>query len=98
MDIMTRKKKTTIRIFPESWVEACDFRMFFPVKERPLELKYWFGKGSVLLARSGRFPEVNFLGIERQLIRVNRSGGSVSGRVVKMCDCCAWRGIMRSVG
>ena len=74
MEIMKRKKKTTIRIFPESWVEACDFRMFFPSQEHPLEVDIGSGKGRFLLARSGRFPEVNFLGIERQLIRVNRSG------------------------
>jgi tRNA (guanine-N7-)-methyltransferase len=32
------------------------------------------GKGRFLAARSGRFPEINFLGIERQLIRIDKSG------------------------
>jgi tRNA (guanine-N7-)-methyltransferase len=74
MNVMGRKKKTTIRIFPESWVGACDFRSFFPVRERPFEVDIGSGKGRFLLARSGRFPDINFLGIERQLVRVNRSG------------------------
>ena len=97
---MTRKKKTTIRIFPESWVETCDFRMFFPSQERPLEVDIGSGKGRFLLARSGRFPEINFLGIERQLIRVNRRGRKCELAGRKKCTITkngVMSGIMRSV-
>ena len=71
---MAPKKKTTIRVFPTSWLEPCDFGSFYENPEQPLEVDIGSGKGRFLLARSGRFPERNFLGIERQLVRVNRSG------------------------
>jgi tRNA (guanine-N7-)-methyltransferase len=71
---MAPKKKTTIRIFPPNWLEPYDFGLCFEQPDQPLEVDIGSGKGRFLLARSGRFPEINFLGIERQLVRVNRSG------------------------
>ena len=74
MHRMGRKKKTTLRIIPENWLDPYDFKAAFPHPDRPLEVDIGSGKGRFLAARSGRFPETNFLGIERQLIRINSSG------------------------
>ncbi len=59
---------------PENWLDPCDFKAAFPHPDRPLEVDIGSGKGRFLAARSGKLPAVNFLGIERQLIRVNSSG------------------------
>ena len=71
---MSRKKKTTLRIVPENWVDPFDFKAEFPHPEHPLEVDIGSGKGRFLAARSVKFPETNFLGIERQRIRVDSSG------------------------
>ena len=71
---MAKKKKTTLRVIPDNWLDPFDFKTSFPRPEQPLEVDIGSGKGRFLAARSGRFPEVNFLGIERQLIRINSSG------------------------
>lgn len=71
---MSRKKKTTLRIKPNNWIDPFDFKASFPHPERPLEIDIGSGKGRFLVARSGRFPDVNFLGIERQRIRIDSSG------------------------
>ncbi len=71
---MSKKKKTTLRIVPENWMDPFDFKKEFPHSDRPLEVDMGSGKGRFLTARSGRFPEVNFLGIERQRIRIDSSG------------------------
>jgi len=71
---MSRKKKTTLRIIPDNWLDPFDFKAEFPHPERPLEVDIGSGKGRFLVARSGRFPETNFLGIERLLGRINSSG------------------------
>lgn len=71
---MSRRKKTKLRIVPDQWLDPIDFKAFFPHPERPLEVDVGSGKGRFLVARSGRFPDVDFLGIERQLKRVHSSG------------------------
>ena len=71
---MGRKKKTALRIIPDNWLDPFDFKAEFPHPGRPLEVDLGSGKGRFLAARSGRFPEINFLGIERQLVRVDQSG------------------------
>lgn len=71
---MSTKKKTTLRVIPENWIDPFDFKAAFPYPERPLEVDIGSGKGRFLVGRSGRFSKVNFLGIERQRIRVDRSG------------------------
>ncbi|MEN7973953.1 MAG: tRNA (guanosine(46)-N7)-methyltransferase TrmB [Verrucomicrobiota bacterium] len=71
---MSRKKKTTLRTIPDNWLDPFDFKAEFPHPERPLEVDIGSGKGRFLVARSGKFPETNFLGIERQLGRINSSG------------------------
>lgn len=71
---MSRKKKTTLRIVPENWLDPFDFKQAFPHSDRPLEVDIGSGKGRFLAERSGRFPDINFLGIERQRIRIDSSG------------------------
>ncbi len=71
---MSRKKKTTLRVMPEDWIEPFDFKAGFPHPERPFEVDIGSGKGRFLVARSGGFPETNFLGIERLLGRIHSSG------------------------
>ena len=74
MRSMGKKKKTTLRIIPENWLDPYDFKAGFSHPDRPLEVDIGSGKGRFLAARSGKFPDLNFLGIERQLIRVHSSG------------------------
>ena len=74
MHPMGKKKKTTLRIIPENWLDPYDFKAAFSHPSRPLEVDIGSGKGRFLAARSGKFPEINFLGIERQLIRIHSSG------------------------
>jgi tRNA (guanine-N7-)-methyltransferase len=71
---MSKKKKTILRIVPENWIDPYDFKAAFPHPDRPLEVDIGSGKGRFLVARSGMFPEINFLGIERQRIRIDSSG------------------------
>lgn len=71
---MGKKKKTALRIIPDNWLDPFDFKAQFPLPEHPLEVDIGSGKGRFLAARSGKFPKVNFLGIERQLLRINTSG------------------------
>ncbi|MDF7807989.1 tRNA (guanosine(46)-N7)-methyltransferase TrmB [Pontiellaceae bacterium B12219] len=71
---MSKKKKTTLRIMTDNWLDPYDFKSAFPEPDHPLEVDIGSGKGRFLVARSGKFPEVNYLGIERQLGRINRSG------------------------
>lgn len=59
---------------PTNWLDPFDFKAEFPHRDRPLEVDIGSGKGRFLAARSGKFPEINFLGIERQRLRINSSG------------------------
>ena len=71
---MSKRKKTTLRVFPENWTDPFDFKSLFPHPEYPLEIDIGSGKGRFLTARSGHFPQTNFLGIERQLLRIDQAG------------------------
>jgi len=71
---MSKKKKTTLRVIPENWLDPVDFKSAFTHPNRRLEVDIGSGKGRFLVARSGKFPETNFLGIERQLGRIHSSG------------------------
>jgi tRNA (guanine-N7-)-methyltransferase len=61
------------RVFPANWLEASDWQHHFPSRQ-PLHVDVGAGKGRFLLARAKLQPEVNFLGIERQLNRVRKVG------------------------
>ena len=71
---MSKKKKTTLRIITDNWIDPFDFKSTFAHPEQPLEVDIGSGKGRFLVARSGKFPETNFMGIERQLGRIHSSG------------------------
>lgn len=62
----------TLRIYPEQWIDPIDFRKSFRHPERPFEVDLGCGKGRFLLARSGKFPETNYLGIDRMLTRIRK--------------------------
>lgn len=74
---MSNQPPDTLKIFPDEWLEPTDFRNCFEHPERPLHIDLGCGKGRFLLARAAKFPEVNFLGIDRLLNRIkkiNRKG------------------------
>jgi tRNA (guanine-N7-)-methyltransferase len=74
MRLMSKKKKTTLRIITDNWIDPFDFKTEYLHSDRPLEVDIGSGKGRFLVARSDKLPETNFLGIERQLGRINSSG------------------------
>ncbi len=69
---LMNEQPDSLRITPEQWLEPTDFRAFFDHPEQPLEIDIGCGKGRFILARSGKFPEVNFLGIDRMLPRIRK--------------------------
>jgi len=62
----------TLCVQPEQWIEPTDFRNFFDHPERPLEIDLGSGKGRFLLARATQFPQINFLGMDRMLLRIKK--------------------------
>ncbi len=62
----------SLSIRPDQWLEPVDFRSFFEHPERPFEIDLGCGKGRFLLARAAKFPEINFLGIDRMLNRIRK--------------------------
>jgi tRNA (guanine-N7-)-methyltransferase len=64
--------KKTLRILPEQWLTPHDFRACFDRPDQPFEIDLGCGKGRFLLARAANFPEINFLGIDRQLNRIRK--------------------------
>lgn len=62
----------SLRIFPDQWLDPIDFRKSFNQPERPFEVDLGCGKGRFLLVRSGKFPETNYLGIDRMLNRIRK--------------------------
>jgi len=58
--------------FPSEWFAEAEVREIFPEGGRPLELDLGCGDGSFLLRMAGRFPERDFLGVERLLGRVRK--------------------------
>jgi len=69
---MIELPENTLRIHPDNFLEATDFREYFDHPERPFEIDLGCGKGRFLLTRSRKFPEINFLGIDRLLTRIKK--------------------------
>ena len=46
---MCAQRKTTLRIYPESWMDPCEFKHFFADPEKPLEVDMGSGKGAFWL-------------------------------------------------
>ena len=59
-------------IKPADWTATLRLEEFFDLSKR-LEVDVGCGKGRFLAARAKAFPEINFLGIDRQLIRIRKS-------------------------
>ncbi|MFA5688625.1 MAG: tRNA (guanosine(46)-N7)-methyltransferase TrmB [Kiritimatiellales bacterium] len=64
--------KETLRVFPEEWLTPFNFAAEFEYPERKFEVDLGCGMGRFLLARAAKFPEINFLGIDRLLNRIQR--------------------------
>jgi len=56
---------------PANWLDPLDWTQVFP-KAQPVEIDIGSGKGGFLLWAAQAIPERNFLGIERQLIRLRK--------------------------
>jgi len=64
-------------IQPENWTDKIDVDACFP-KQQPLEIDIGCGKGRFLLARAASHPNVNYLGIERLLVRARKVAARVT--------------------
>jgi tRNA (guanine-N7-)-methyltransferase len=56
---------------PADWLEPTPWAVIFG-REAPVEVDIGAGKGAFLLAAAAAAPDRNFLGIERQLVRVRK--------------------------
>lgn len=64
--------ENTLRVHPDDFLNPTDLRTYFDYPERPFEIDLGCGKGRFLLARATKFPEINFLGIDRLLARIKK--------------------------
>lgn len=64
-------------IVPSSWTEVLDPEQFF-VRPASLHVDVGSGKGRFILARAASHPDVNFLGIERLLLRIRKTAKKAS--------------------
>lgn len=65
----------SLRIAPATeseWLGPLPIRNYYAHPERRLEVDLGCGKGRFLLARAAKFPEVNYLGIDRMLRRIRK--------------------------
>jgi tRNA (guanine-N7-)-methyltransferase len=62
----------SLRVHPEDFLNPSDFREYYGHPERPFEIDLGCGLGRFLLARSGKLPDINFLGIDRMLKRIKK--------------------------
>jgi tRNA (guanine-N7-)-methyltransferase len=56
----------------EEWLGPLPVPDWFAHPERPLEVDLGSGTGRFLLARAARYPNINFLGIDRMLRRIRK--------------------------
>ncbi|MBA4388036.1 MAG: tRNA (guanosine(46)-N7)-methyltransferase TrmB [Verrucomicrobia bacterium] len=71
MDPSTEQISASAQIKPETWTQSLSIGDYFTSKA-PLEVDIGCGKGRFLLARAAANPNVNFLGIERLLVRIRK--------------------------
>lgn len=64
---------------PGDYLRPTPFAAIFG-NDHPVHVDVGAGKGRFLLARAARFPEVNFLGIERQLARIRKMNRKILRR------------------
>jgi len=61
----------TIRYIPEDWLYPANLNKVFE-RSGPIEIDLGCGKGRFLLARAAKYPDINFLGIDRMLRRIRK--------------------------
>lgn len=61
-----------MRYTPENWTSVLDFSKVFGRDPGRLEIDLGSGKGRFLMARAAAHPETSFLGIDRQLLRIEK--------------------------
>lgn len=76
---MRIEENTFARLEPADWLWPQDVAAAFE-SEQPLELDLGCGKGRFILARAAAHPDINYLGIERQLIRVRKIDRKINQR------------------
>jgi len=81
----------TVEFLPEDYCARLDLAALFPGRETaPLELDLGCGDGAFLVEMAKRYPERNFLGVERLLGRVRRTckalarEGAANARVIRL--------------
>jgi len=81
----------TVEFLPEDYCARLDLATLFPGRaDAPLEVDLGSGDGAFLIAMAERFPERNFLGVERLLGRVRRTcrglarTGACNARVIRL--------------
>ena len=57
---------------PANWLDPLEWSQVFPEPTRQLEIDIGCGKGGFLLWAAGAHPSTNYLGIERQLVRLRK--------------------------
>ena len=57
---------------PANWLDPLDWSAVFAQPHQPVEIDVGCGKGGFLLWAAGATPATNFLGVERQLIRLRK--------------------------
>ena len=57
---------------PANWIDSLNWAQVFPDPSRPLEIDIGCGKGGFLLWAAAMHPSTNYLGIERQLVRLRK--------------------------
>ena len=64
-------KLPSLRIFTEDWLNPIPLETIFDTKH-PFEVDVGCGKGRFLLARAAKYPQTNFLGVDRMLRRIRK--------------------------
>jgi tRNA (guanine-N7-)-methyltransferase len=80
-----------VELLPDDYFARLDIAALFPGREgAPLEVDLGSGDGAFLVEMAKRFPERNFLGVERLLGRVRRTcrklacAGACNARVIRL--------------
>lgn len=65
---------------PTNWLDQLDWAHVFREPSRPLEIDIGCGKGGFLLWAAAMHPATNYLGIERQLVRLRKVDKKIQTR------------------
>ncbi len=65
---------------PGNWLDPLDWSIVFTDATRPLEIDVGCGKGGFLLWVAATQPATNFLGVERQLVRLRKVDKKIHDR------------------